>query len=161
MRTAQELGLKSTNHTDSPVVPPDMLFLVWTAVNRVTRSGQILGPEERVNPYVALKAITDHAAHQYFEEHLKGTIEVGKLADLVILNRNPLKTEPMEIKDIRVLRTLKSGDTLFTAEADKEGRLVPPSAPMQHTHAGDNGTDEDPFREAKAMAALDRFGASR
>jgi predicted amidohydrolase YtcJ len=161
MRTAQELGLKSTNHTDSPVVPPDMLFLVWTAVNRVTRSGQVLGAEERVVPYVALKAITDHAARQNFEEHLKGTIEAGKLADLVILNRNPLKTDPLEIKDISVLRTLKSGETLFAAEALKEGRLAPPGAPMQHTHAADHGNEEDPFREAKAMAALDRLGASR
>lgn len=65
---AQRRGLRFTNHNDAPVVPPDMLRLVATAVNRTTRSGFILGPEERVSPHVALKAITDWAAYQYFEE---------------------------------------------------------------------------------------------
>ncbi|MCZ0961096.1 amidohydrolase [Paracoccus benzoatiresistens] len=118
MNTAAGLGLRFTNHTDSPVVPPDMMFLVWTAVNRITRSGQVLGPEERVSPYVALKAITDHAAWQFFEEGRKGTIEAGKLADFVILDRNPLKVDPMEIKDVRVEQTLKEGETVFLAERE-------------------------------------------
>jgi predicted amidohydrolase YtcJ len=64
----------------------------------------------------ALKAITSHAAWQYFEEDRKGSIERGKLADLVILSDNPLKVEPMKIKDIRELETIKEGKTVYHAE---------------------------------------------
>ena len=106
-------GFRFTNHNDSPIVPPNMLFLAWTAVNRQSRSEQVIGPDERVSPYIALKAMTDHAAYQYFEEKTKGTLEAGKLADLVILDANPLKVEPMAIKDIKVLETLKAGKTIY------------------------------------------------
>jgi hypothetical protein len=158
MNTAQDLGLAPTNHTDSPVVPPDMMFLVWTAVNRVTRSGQVLGPEERVDPYVALKAITDHAARQFFEEGQKGTIESGKLADLVILDRNPLTSDPMSIKDIRVEQTLKAGETVFPGAAIREGRLAP-QVPMQHAHHEAHEHEDDPLRDAVALASVDRLSA--
>jgi predicted amidohydrolase YtcJ len=110
---AHSIGLKFSNHNDSPVVPPDILMLTWTAVNRVSRSGVVVGPKERVSPYVALKAATDWAAYQYHEESDKGTLEVGKLADLVVLDRNPLKVDPMQIRDLRVLETIKEGKTIF------------------------------------------------
>jgi len=113
MAYAWQQGMVFTNHNDSPVVPPDMMRLVWTAVNRVSRSGQVVGPDERVSPYVALKAITDFAAYQYFEEGAKGTLEAGKRADLVILERNPLKVDPMTIKDIKVVETVKDGNSIF------------------------------------------------
>jgi hypothetical protein len=108
-------GFKFTNHNDSPIVPPDMMYLAWTAVNRQSRSGQVIGPDERVSPYIAFKAMTDYAAYQYFEEKTKGTLEAGKLADLVILEANPLKVEPMTIKDIKVLETLKAGKSIYKA----------------------------------------------
>lgn len=110
---AHSIGLKFSNHNDSPVVPPDILMLTWTAVNRVSRSGVVVGPKERVEPYVALKAVTDWAAYQYHEERDKGTLEVGKLADLVVLDRNPLKVDRMQIRDLRVLETIKEGKTIF------------------------------------------------
>jgi predicted amidohydrolase YtcJ len=109
-------GFKFTNHNDAPVVPPNMMFLAWTAVNRQSRSGQTIGPDERVSPYIAFKAMTDYAAYQYFEEKTKGTLEAGKLADLVILDANPLKVEPLAIKDIKVLETLKAGKTIYKAQ---------------------------------------------
>jgi predicted amidohydrolase YtcJ len=96
------------------VVPPDILMnLVWTGVNRVSRSGAVIGPNERVSPYWALKAVTDYAAYQHFEERSKGTLSVGKLADLVILDKNPLKVKPLTIKDIAVVETIKDGVTVF------------------------------------------------
>jgi predicted amidohydrolase YtcJ len=110
---AQTRGIAFTNHTDAPVVPPDQLMLVWTAVNRVSRSGVVVGPEERITPLAALQAITVNAARQYFEERDKGSLEPGKLADLVILDRNPLEVDPMAIRDIRVLETLKEGRTIY------------------------------------------------
>jgi predicted amidohydrolase YtcJ len=112
-------GVIFTNHNDAPVVPPDMLRLAQTAVVRTTRSGFVLGPAERVSPYVALKAITDWAAYQYFEEKSKGTLEPGKLADLVILERDPLKGDPTTMSTIKVVETIKEGQPIFRLGVDK------------------------------------------
>lgn len=115
MRAAIDRGLRPTNHTDFVVTPLDQLFLLWTAVNRVSRSGEVIGADQRVTPLEALKAITINAAHQYYEEDAKGSIEVGKLADLVIVDANPLRVDPMAIKDITVLETIKRGTTIYQA----------------------------------------------
>jgi predicted amidohydrolase YtcJ len=119
LATAQRLGLRFTNHNDAPVVPPDMLRLVATAVNRTTRSGVVLGPQERVSPYIALKAITDWAAYQYFEEGSKGTLEAGKRADLVILERNPLTVDSSAIARIKVVETIKDGRSIYRLGRDR------------------------------------------
>lgn len=113
MASALQLGLKPTNHSDDTVTPLDPLFSVWTAVNRTSRSGAVIGENERVSPYQALKAITIHAAYELFEEDAKGSLTVGKLADFVILAKNPLTVEPMEIKNIQVLETIKSGSSIY------------------------------------------------
>lgn len=115
LASALKAGIPATNHTDAIVTPVDPMFLVWTAVNRVTRSGKVLGPDERVTPYQALKAITLNGAYTYFEEASKGSLEVGKTADLVILDRNPLKVEPNAIRDIDVVETVKSGRSVYRA----------------------------------------------
>jgi predicted amidohydrolase YtcJ len=91
------------------------MFLIWTSVNRITRSGVVLGANERVTPYQALRTVTANAAYEYFEEASKGSLEVGKTADLVILDRNPLKVEPKTIRDIRVLKTIKTGLSVYEA----------------------------------------------
>lgn len=124
---ANSIGLKFTNHNDSPVLPSHMLTTAWSAVNRVTRSGYVLGPDERVSPYVALKAVTDWAAYQYFEEKSKGTLEAGKRADLAILTANPLKVAPMAIKEIDVVETIKDGKTIY--RADEQGTKWAPRRP--------------------------------
>jgi predicted amidohydrolase YtcJ len=90
-----------------------MLRLVWTAVNRVTRSDEVLGPQQRISVLDALKGITLYAAYQNFEEEIKGSIEPGKLADLVILSKNPLNVDPMTIVDIQVLATIKEGERVY------------------------------------------------
>ncbi|WP_158273150.1 amidohydrolase [Caulobacter sp. HMWF025] len=115
MASAMKAGIKATNHTDATVTPVDPMFLAWTAVNRTTRSGQVLGPDERVTPYQALKAMTLNAAYEYFEETSKGSLETGKTADLVLLDHNPLKVAPDAIKTIRVVETVKSGRSVFKA----------------------------------------------
>ena len=115
MRAAIDLGLRPTNHTDFNVTPIDQLFLMWTAVNRVSRSGEVIGDDQRVTALEALKAVTINAAYQYFEEDSKGSLEVGKLADMVILDANPLTLDPMAIKDIKVVETLKEGQTIYAA----------------------------------------------
>ena len=111
-RTA-ELGIPFTIHNDSPVVPPDIMRLLWIAVNRKTRSGFVLGPEQRATPYQALHAVTLGAAYQYFEEDTKGSITPGKRADLVILGANPLNVDPDTIKDIPIIETFARGESVF------------------------------------------------
>ncbi len=113
MKTADEMGIIATNHTDYPVTPPDQLFLLWTSVTRQARSGNIMGKEQRASVYQGLKALTINGAYQHHTEDIKGSISVGKLADFVVLEKNPLTTEVDEIKDIEVLETIKGGYTIF------------------------------------------------
>jgi len=113
LKSSVDRHMPYTLHNDAPVVPPDMLRLVWSAVNRVTRSAQILGHEQRVSVLDALRGVTLHAAYQNFEEQIKGSIEEGKLADLVVLSANPLRVNPMTIKDIQVLETIKAGESIY------------------------------------------------
>ena len=87
---------------------------MWCAVNRQTRLGVEIGPEERVSVYDALKAVTINAAYAYFEEDEKGTIEVNKKADFVVLEKNPLTVDPCTIKDIKVLRTYKDDELVWS-----------------------------------------------
>ena len=115
-RTALNKGLRITIHTDAPVALPNLMRVIWTATNRVSRSGNIIGENERLTPYEALKCITEWSAYQHFEEESKGTLEVGKLADLVILDSNPVKVDIENIKNIVVLQTIKEGSTVYKKE---------------------------------------------
>lgn len=115
-RSALNCKLKITLHHDAPIAGIEMLKVAWAAVNRVTTSGKILGPEERITPFEALRAITADAAWQNFEENRKGTLETGKLADMVVLSDDPLSIDPMAIKDIRVMQTIKEGETIYLAK---------------------------------------------
>lgn len=114
LKTTIEKGVPFTLHQDSPVIMPDMLLTVWCAVNRITKNGVSIGSFEQISPLEALKGITINAAYQYFEEDTKGSIKEGKYADLVILDKNPLKVDPMTIKDIKVLNTIKRGEILYS-----------------------------------------------
>jgi predicted amidohydrolase YtcJ len=102
-----------TIHHDAPVTPVDQLFLIWATVNRMGQSGRIHGQEQCLSPLEALEASTINAAYQYFEEDTKGSLEVGKLADMVILSDNPLTIDPMDIREIQVLETIKEGETVY------------------------------------------------
>jgi predicted amidohydrolase YtcJ len=112
-RDAIDLGISVTIHHDSPVHPVDQILLIWSAVNRVTRSGRVIGPEQRISVMEALEASTIEAAHQIFEEDRKGSLAPGKLADLVVLDRNPLEADPMEIRNIHVVETYKEGRRIY------------------------------------------------
>ncbi|MFR3567076.1 MAG: amidohydrolase [Paraclostridium sordellii] len=113
--SALKKKIKFTFHQDSPVIEPDMLETIWCAVNRVTKNGVLLGEAERISTLEALKAVTINSAYQYFEEDIKGSIKEGKLADLLILDKNPLKVNKMEIRNIKILETIKEGNTIFRA----------------------------------------------
>lgn len=112
-QSAKQTGVHFTLHQDTPTLLPNMLSTVWSAVNRVTRRGVVLGEEEQVSTLDALRAVTIEAAYQYFEEHEKGSIEPGKRADFTILDFNPLRVRPKDIKRIRVLKTIKDGRVIY------------------------------------------------
>ena len=103
-------------HQDTPVTKPDMLHSVWCAVNRVSRGENIIGAEQAVSVYDALKAVTVNAAYQYFEENEKGSIKEGKRADLVILDKSPLDIDKSEIRNIKVMETIKDGKAIYKME---------------------------------------------
>jgi predicted amidohydrolase YtcJ len=113
MRDAIDKGLVPTNHTDFVVAPLDQMFMMWSAVNRLSRGGELIGADQRITPLEALKAMTINVAHQYGEQASKGSLEAGKLADLVILDQNPLKVEAMKIKEVKVVETIKEGKTIY------------------------------------------------
>ena len=116
LRSASQLGVKIGIHNDTPSSGPNALFSVWSAVNRKTFSGKTLGEEQRIDAYKALQGFTVNAAYQYKEETSKGLLAKGMLADLVELDRNPLKVDTDEIKNIRVVQTIKHGKQLYKAQ---------------------------------------------
>jgi predicted amidohydrolase YtcJ len=113
IRSSIEAGITYTNHNDYPITPLSHPMMLSTAVNRTSRSNEVIGPDQRVSAYEALKALTINAAYQYFEEDQKGTLESGKLADLVILSKNPLDIDSDNLKDIQVMQTIKEGVSIF------------------------------------------------
>ena len=114
---ARRAGLPFTLHTDTPVLRPNLLEAAWCAVNRVTKEGARLDEDQKVSVYDALRAITANGAHQYGEEARKGTLEPGKLADLAVLDRDPFAIDPADLRDVRVLATVKEGETLYRRDA--------------------------------------------
>jgi predicted amidohydrolase YtcJ len=130
-----KLGMPFTFSHDAPVSPvPAILELVDAGVNRIAPSGVVLGPDERVSAYVALRAVTAMAAYQIKEEKTKGTLEAGKLADLVILDKNPLKVESTEIKNISVVETIKEGRTIFQKSPSTASAAESPDAARSATN---------------------------
>ncbi len=113
--SALKRGMVFTQHHDAPVALPSSIMILFSQVNRVTRSGQALGPDQRVSAMDAIRSITINAAYQYFEERTKGSLEPGKLADLVILDQNPLTVDPMAIMNLKVVETIKEGKTIYRA----------------------------------------------
>ncbi|MDF2231546.1 amidohydrolase [Albimonas sp. CAU 1670] len=117
-------GMKFGTHHDAPVAFPDSMRVLDATVTRRTRSGDILGPDQRVDVMTALKAMTIWPAWQHHEEDRKGSIEVGKIADLVILSDDPTAVDPETLDQIDVLATIKDGAVVYEATADtRRGEL--------------------------------------
>ncbi|MDO5135821.1 MAG: amidohydrolase [Eubacteriales bacterium] len=114
--SALKRNILFTFHQDTPVIPPNMMETVWCAVRRITKSGVVLGEEERISVREAFRAITINSAYQYFEEDKKGSIKVGKDGDFVILEQDPFAAGHEELRDISVLGTFKKGEAIFGGE---------------------------------------------
>ena len=102
-----------TFHQDSPVLEPNVFEIIWCAVNRKTKQGITLGTDERISVIEAIKAVTVNSAYQCFEEKNKGSIKEGKIADLIVVDKNPLKVDSDELRNIKVLETIKDGQTIY------------------------------------------------
>lgn len=144
-------GMIFSTHHDAPVAFPDSMRVLDATVTRRSRSGDIIGPDQRVDVMTALKAMTIWPAWSHFEGETKGSIEVGKLADLVILSADPTAVEMDSLDQLTVVETVKEGATIFAA-GQKEGSLQ--YSPMQD--------GRDPFadflREQTIRAELEASG---
>ena len=116
LRSAKRAGLVPSNHSDYSVTPLDTRFMLWTSMARVSPTGVVSGAGERLTAYAALQALTTGPAWQAYEEERKGRIRAGLLADFVILDKNPLTTPTQQIKDIRVVETVKEGKSVWKAD---------------------------------------------
>ncbi len=123
------------SHHDAPVAFPDSMRVLSATVTRRTRSGDILGPSQRVDVMTALKAMTIWPAWQHFEENDKGSIEVGKLADFVILSGDPTAVEPEKLADLKVSATVKEDKVVYDAKKDNRRGSLPPSTPFGDSEA--------------------------
>lgn len=117
IHSALKQELPYTFHQDSPVIPPNMLESIWCACKRKTKMGIILGEDEQISVYNALKGVTINAAYQYFEEESKGSIKEGKIADLIILDKNPCKVSIDKLLTISILKTIKNGKIVYSKES--------------------------------------------
>lgn len=116
LKEAMDAKLLFTLHSDCPITPISPLFSIWAAVNRITKEGNILGPEQRIDVETALKSMTIYGAKLNFDEKVAGSIEVGKQADFVVLEADPTAVNPMEIKDIPILATYIDGQPVYGHE---------------------------------------------
>ncbi|MEZ6143108.1 MAG: amidohydrolase [Zavarzinella sp.] len=115
-RSALKRGMIFSQHHDAPVALPNAIRILSSVVTRRTRSGDILGASQCISVENALKSLTLWAAYHHFEEANRGSIEVGKLADFVILDKNPHKVPILYLSELKVLETIKEGKTIFKAQ---------------------------------------------
>ncbi len=113
-RAAMKSGLRPSNHSDAPVTRLDPFVQLWSSMARASVTGVVSGADQRLTAYEGLQMLTTGPAWQVFEENRKGRIKPGLLADFVVLDRNPLTTPVDGIRKIRVLETVKEGQTIWS-----------------------------------------------
>lgn len=119
-------GIRWSLHSDMPMAPADPLFLMWCAVNRLTASGRVAGPDQRVAVEQALRGVTIEAAYSLKLEDEIGTISSGKRANLTVLSDNPLTTDPSKLRDISVWGTVMEGRVLPATGGQKKASIDRP-----------------------------------
>ncbi|ENZ03060.1 hypothetical protein HMPREF1092_00246 [Clostridium thermobutyricum] len=115
-KSALNIDLTFTFHQDTPVLMPDMFRTIWCSVNRITLNGVTIGEDEKISVLDSIKAVTINAAKQYFEDDKKGSLEKGKFADMIIIDKNPFEINPIDLYKIKILETIKSGEVLYKAD---------------------------------------------
>jgi predicted amidohydrolase YtcJ len=120
-RTLLDQGFQPPGNSDSLGSMPESMnpfFSMWTMVTRKTRSGELLAPEQAITPGEAIRIYTMFGAHSGFDEKKKGSIEVGKLADLIVVSDDPLTVQPDKLKDIKVVTTIIDGKIVNSADSN-------------------------------------------
>ena len=148
----RQRGMMFSSHHDAPVAFPDSMRILSATVTRRTRSGDILGPHQRVDVMTALKAMTIWPAWQHFEEDNKGSIEPGKLADFVILSDDPTAVDPSDLANLKVMTTIKQGSVVYAAG----GRDDSASLGYRPASSGD-----DPFAGMLRQVAIAQSSGGR
>ncbi len=115
-------GISLSYHSDMPMGPSNPLYLAWCGVNRITASGRVAGAEQRIAVEAALRAITIDAAFSWRKENELGSIVPGKIANLTVLEKDPLEVDPLELKDIAIWGTMFEGRVFPVSTGAKSGR---------------------------------------
>ena len=115
LRSFLDAGIKVTQTSDYPPGPYEPMMAIQSSVTRVDYNGTLWGPKQRISVEEAIKIGTLHGAYASYEEDRKGSIEPGKLADLVVLEKDPTKVDPSTIIDIKVERTMVGGNWVYEA----------------------------------------------
>ena len=118
-------------HSDLPMGPSDPLYLAWAGVNRLTPSGRVAGPEQRIPVDAALRAITIDAAYSWRKEHEIGSIAPGKIANFTVLEQNPYEVAPEKLKDVPVWGTVFEGRIFPVPAGSKRAERPVLSAPVR------------------------------
>jgi predicted amidohydrolase YtcJ len=111
--SAVKTGMRISLHNDPPVTPEEPLRNISVAATRISPSGRVIGPDQRITVEQAIRAQTIDAAYQLFSDDVIGSLEVGKYADLVVLSANPLEVPPEQIADLEVRATYFAGRKVF------------------------------------------------
>jgi len=112
-------------HSDLPMAPSDPFFLAWCAVNRVTPSGRVAAPEQRISIEDALRGVTIEAAYSWQKENELGSIAPGKIANFTVLEQDPLSVEPMKLKDVPIWGTVFEGRLFPITKKSNTGSILP------------------------------------
>jgi len=115
LRSFLDAGVPCTMSSDYPPGPFEPMMFLQSSVTRTDTRGNVWGPKQRITIAEALRVATVNGAYASFEEKLKGSIEAGKLADLVVLGRDPLRENPMSLVTIPIERTMVGGEWKFEA----------------------------------------------
>lgn len=158
----RERGMMFSTHHDAPVAFPDSMRVLSATVTRRSRSGDILGPHQRVDVMTALKAMTIWPAYQHFEEDKKGSLALGKQADFVVLSEDPTAIDPESLTDIKVLQTIKKGQVIFVRDAQTTvssmsvamGDTVSRMLKAWEHHEGEHGQAEHAHGPELLMGAI-------
>jgi hypothetical protein len=121
-RSWQRAGITVAGSSDAPVISPDPLLGIRDAILRRTGDGRLLGPDERLSARAALALYTTAAAYSCHRENEIGSLQPGKFADFVVLDGNPLQTEPEQITSLQVLATVLGGTPVHQSAGLFPGR---------------------------------------
>ena len=142
-RTAVDMGIPVAGHSDSPISAADPLLRIQDMVTRTSSQGIVVGGNQKVSVDEAIKVWTLDGAYATFEENIKGSITPGKLADFVVLQKDPRKVQPNTIKDIVLEATYFGGNKVYTASPKAVAMLPQPPINYGDGNYGDGDEEEN------------------